>query len=491
VIYLVKKKITKTTKKKKEPVSKKKVTTHKKTTPKHTKPVTHHTKKQKKSKKDLITIIILAVLIVAIVIVSILVTPQTTDDSNDVADTNNSDINNSITTPTMTSEEFQEKSLALQLEIFNAIRDKQQTILEGYYTELGLDKELIDTCIQNNDYTSKDINLTDAGIVYKIQKDTLLTQMINVTGTPAMYINGYYISVVQDYNFVSSIIEFALADQVLDLNYANQTYMSDENAEPTLTVIYNEDHELIKNNTLDYITTLTTSEQLTPVIKDFFSLLFEETNVNYVSYMSDDIKEVLETLNIEQIPVFYLEGDVSELMIVSDENYSSLFNELFIKTQFGGYVFNQQVMFDLITSSNIQPINQIINLDILKDEEDYVIGDQTTNVTMYLFTDYDCPFCKSFKEDTQPLILENYVDTNKIGFVVKDFIVHEMSSLFPAVFSRCAQEQGLYLETYNKLYALNDQLGANAVVQEVIAAYQEQIDELNRQYEEIITANQQ
>jgi len=451
--------------------------------------------KKKINKKDLITIIALSALIIVVVIISILF-PGNNNPDPIINDTNLSIIDtnvdvNLVIDNEVTIEQFQEMSLNLQLNIFNDVRSIQLSILEPYYTELGLDKDQIDICVQNNDYTAEDMNLENAKIVFKIQKDTMLASLVNITGTPGMYVNSYLVSGAQDHNLVKEVIELALNDPEIDFNFENVTYSSDSEISPKLTIIYNTNSELIQSNYAELETFLTTSEQLTPVIKSFFTSLFENVELVYLDYSSLAAKEYIESLNVQQVPLWYLEGNLSDLEITTDENYSQLFAELFVESPIGGYVFNQQVMFDLITAGNIQPLYQLLAYNELNDVEDYVIGSEDASVTLYLFIDYDCPYCKKLEKETINLLIPEYVDTNKANLVVKDYIVHEMSSLFPSVFSRCAQEQGKYMQTHLKLYELMDVLGQTAVVQPILDSYQKEIDELNLIYQELLAKNQQ
>jgi protein-disulfide isomerase len=39
------------------------------------------------------------------------------------------------------------------------------------------------------------------------------------------------------------------------------------------------------------------------------------------------------------------------------------------------------------------PEHQNFNYVHLKSENDYIIGDESAAVNIYIFTDYDCPYC--------------------------------------------------------------------------------------------------
>lgn len=52
--------------------------------------------------------------------------------------------------------------------------------------------------------------------------------------------------------------------------------------------------------------------------------------------------------------------------------------------------------------------------------DDPVIGDEDAPITLVKFTDFKCPFCKKWYEDTYPQLKEKYVDTGQMKVVYKD-----------------------------------------------------------------------
>jgi protein-disulfide isomerase len=83
-------------------------------------------------------------------------------------------------------------------------------------------------------------------------------------------------------------------------------------------------------------------------------------------------------------------------------------------------------------------------------------GEQTAKVTLVEFLDYQCPFCKTYFNQTMPQLLMEYVRTGKVKYVVRDFplqAIHPLA-LKAAEAARCAGEQ-------NKFWLMHDQLMAN------------------------------
>ena len=89
-----------------------------------------------------------------------------------------------------------------------------------------------------------------------------------------------------------------------------------------------------------------------------------------------------------------------------------------------------------------------------------VKGDENAPVTIIEFSEYECPFCKRYVDETYPLILRDYVDTGKAKYVFRDFPLSFHPNAFPAALaSECAHEQGKFWEYHDLLFANQDSLG--------------------------------
>ena len=84
-----------------------------------------------------------------------------------------------------------------------------------------------------------------------------------------------------------------------------------------------------------------------------------------------------------------------------------------------------------------------------------VKGDNNAKVTLVEFTDYQCPFCSRYYRDTLPQIVDEYVKTGKVKYVLREF---PLESIHPYAFkaseaAQCAGEQGKYWEMHDRLFA--------------------------------------
>ncbi len=82
------------------------------------------------------------------------------------------------------------------------------------------------------------------------------------------------------------------------------------------------------------------------------------------------------------------------------------------------------------------------------------LGFKDAPLTIIEFIDYQCPFCKRFAEQTLPQIKLNYIDTQKVKIVFKDFPLnfHENANI-TAQAARCANIQGKFLQMHDLLFS--------------------------------------
>jgi protein-disulfide isomerase len=90
---------------------------------------------------------------------------------------------------------------------------------------------------------------------------------------------------------------------------------------------------------------------------------------------------------------------------------------------------------------------------------DAILGNANAPVTIVEYGDYQCPFCTRFFTQTEPQIIQNYVDTGKARFVFRDFAFLGPESTAAANAAQCAEDQ-------NKLWSYHDALYAAKVQDE-------------------------
>lgn len=90
-------------------------------------------------------------------------------------------------------------------------------------------------------------------------------------------------------------------------------------------------------------------------------------------------------------------------------------------------------------------------------DDDPFIGDKDAPITIIEFSDYECPFCKRFADNTLPELKKNYIDTGKVKLVYRDLPLgfHEPMASKEAIAANCAMEQGgnsKYFEYHDEIF---------------------------------------
>lgn len=100
---------------------------------------------------------------------------------------------------------------------------------------------------------------------------------------------------------------------------------------------------------------------------------------------------------------------------------------------------------------------EVTRYDIPEDD-DYVLGSDSAQITIIEFSDYECPYCRKWHTEVFPQIREKYGD--KVRFVYRDFPLY---SIHPnaepaAIAANCAGEQDKYWEFNELLFNGNKDL---------------------------------
>jgi protein-disulfide isomerase len=79
-------------------------------------------------------------------------------------------------------------------------------------------------------------------------------------------------------------------------------------------------------------------------------------------------------------------------------------------------------------------------------------GSKDAKVTLIEFADFRCPYCEQFFSQTEPQIVQNYVNTGKVKFAFRNYAFLGPASTVAADAVECANDQGKFWEFYNYLY---------------------------------------
>jgi protein-disulfide isomerase len=91
--------------------------------------------------------------------------------------------------------------------------------------------------------------------------------------------------------------------------------------------------------------------------------------------------------------------------------------------------------------------------------DDHAIGDPNAPVVVEEFSDFQCPFCRRFHDETLPQIVDEYVRTGKVYFVFRHFPVVDRND--PAQESHAAATAAICAGRQNRFWDYHDILFAN------------------------------
>ncbi|KKR22270.1 MAG: DSBA oxidoreductase [Candidatus Yanofskybacteria bacterium GW2011_GWD2_39_48] len=106
---------------------------------------------------------------------------------------------------------------------------------------------------------------------------------------------------------------------------------------------------------------------------------------------------------------------------------------------------------------------QAINSTVLMDD-DAILGDKNAPVTIVEFSDFQCPFCRTFWSATLSQIKKEYIDTGKVKFIYRDFPLPFHPAAEPsAEATECAADQNKYWEMSDVIFAEQAKRGEGTI----------------------------
>ena len=188
-----------------------------------------------------------------------------------------------------------------------------------------------------------------------------------------------------------------------------------------------------------------------------------------------------ESVSFEKPP----QQDESQTITIKKSTYSNLLKgavfAIAIAAFFGGYLAGNLDDSNQITSEELKAViseiqkqqvassapqptaqqaapqaPQIFKVSI---DDDPIKGDSDAPVTIVEFSDFQCPFCGRFYQQTLPAILEDYVDTGKVKFVYRDLPLNSIhpNAMSAHIAAECADEQGEFWEYHDVLFEKQQQ----------------------------------
>ncbi|MCU1336556.1 MAG: protein-disulfide isomerase DsbG-like protein [Bryobacterales bacterium] len=82
------------------------------------------------------------------------------------------------------------------------------------------------------------------------------------------------------------------------------------------------------------------------------------------------------------------------------------------------------------------------------------LGDTKAKVLLVEFSDYQCPYCGRYANDTFSKLIDSYVKTGKVRYALRNFPIQQLHPLAEkaAEAAECAGDQGRYWEMHERLF---------------------------------------
>jgi protein-disulfide isomerase len=105
-------------------------------------------------------------------------------------------------------------------------------------------------------------------------------------------------------------------------------------------------------------------------------------------------------------------------------------------------------------------------------DDDPFLGKANAPVTLIEFTDYQCPFCKRHFDQTVNQIKQQYIDTGKVKYVVRDFplSIHPNAPKASEA-TECAEDQSKFWEMHDILFQKQSEWSNAANVSDIFKRY--------------------
>jgi protein-disulfide isomerase len=102
--------------------------------------------------------------------------------------------------------------------------------------------------------------------------------------------------------------------------------------------------------------------------------------------------------------------------------------------------------------------------------DDMIIGDNTEAPVVFVeYFSPTCPHCAYYKKEVLPKIKEKYIDTNKIIYVVREFIGNKQD-FDAAILARCANNKESFFKFVNVLLEQQDSWSVNRNYREILTS---------------------
>jgi len=118
------------------------------------------------------------------------------------------------------------------------------------------------------------------------------------------------------------------------------------------------------------------------------------------------------------------------------------------------------------SNQTANPIGEPVGKVEVSADDDAFLGPENAKVLIIEFSDFQCPFCRSFWRETLNRLKSEYIDSGKsVKFVYRDFplnSIHPLAQKY-AEAAECSGDQGKYWQMHDKIFEEQDKLGQGTI----------------------------
>lgn len=108
--------------------------------------------------------------------------------------------------------------------------------------------------------------------------------------------------------------------------------------------------------------------------------------------------------------------------------------------------------------------SRVVDRSLVESDDDPTIGSADAPVTIVEFSDFQCPFCRIFWQESYPQLKQDYIDTGKARLIYRDFpLDFHPAAHVAAVGAQCANQQGKFEEYHDTVFGEQTKQGTGTL----------------------------
>lgn len=154
----------------------------------------------------------------------------------------------------------------------------------------------------------------------------------------------------------------------------------------------------------------------------------------------------------------------------------------FMVAQDSGYLVDEaenSLAQEQMTDGNPDSLDELEELEVSIDDDPRLgaLSEEEADVIIVEFSDYQCPFCKEFFDQSFKELKEEYMDTGEVLYVFRDFPLETHPQAVPAaIYANCAGEQDHYWEMHDELFSHQEDWSYHDNAEEIFMQYAEKLE---------------